>query len=398
MSWQKYAIFFTAVVLQSCAYGSTFILVELFASQGHTALAVGRSSATTAIGAVALTFVAGRLVNWLGEIYVITGTSFCLSAALTVFVFVDGVFGQLLGGLLLGAGWGLFYTLIPVVLAKTVAAEHRARLFSLMAVFISMGFGLTPFLANYVSSTFFGISGVFIIIAVGCAIAGSLFLVLHHALGNDAPTEMNTPATSFASIASTIVSSAFPLLALIALGAFIFSAVNSFQIVYAKAHGWNYGHYFLANTCAAVFGRLIYSVWFSRFRGLKTVCILYLVTLASLALYLINQDDQALYLMTGILYGIGYGVSYPIVMALIANHDTEARVTDILQTTGLIFLLFLFGAPYITAPLIEARGIDVIYPILTVLGGMKMIIVIICVWLSARRKPHPEILVRRKLI
>ena len=59
----------------------------------------------------------------------------------------------LLGGLLLGAGWGLAFTIGPILLSSIVSDEKRAVYFSFLSAFNALGMGISPVAARHLLTT-----------------------------------------------------------------------------------------------------------------------------------------------------------------------------------------------------------------------------------------------------
>ncbi len=370
------SVYYFAVILQAGAYGATFLVAELYAFNGLGTLSVGQTFAAIAICAVLATACAGRLSALLGAMSVIVLAGIGLSGALVILAFSSTLAGQLAGGGLLGAGWGLFYTLSPVVLAGISSSEKRAILFSGFAAAMSLGFGLTPVISSWIATGSAGIPGMFVLLAAGSAIATILFWLVGkrmEPLSCDIASEVEIGLSGKVSFLFT--EPVWMLLALIALGAFVFSSINSFQTIYAKSHGWDYSNYYLANTGAAVVGRIVYVALFRKYKGFWTIALLYSATITCMAIFLTNEANQTLYILAGFLFGIGYGVSYPIILAQISNSVPRHLTDPALRAAGLIYFLFLFGAPYIIAPIVVSEGINAMFPVLSVIILLKCSVV-----------------------
>ncbi|MEP3247508.1 MAG: MFS transporter [Sneathiella sp.] len=384
MTLKTLVVFYIAVMLQAGAYGATFLVAELSAFHGFGTRSVGHTFAAIAICAVFATAYAGRVSHRFGTMTVIIFAGLSLSAALVILAFSGTLVVQIAGGGLLGVGWGLFYTLSPVVLSGFSSPDKRAVLFSGFAASMSIGFGLTPVMSSWISGGAFGVLGTFALLSLGSACAAVLFWFIKM---REVPLSIETTSdsgrgklTKFSFLFSEPV---WMLLVLLALGAFVFSAINSFQTIYARSHGWNYSNYYLANTAAAVLGRLVYIGFFRKFKGFWSVAILYSATIACMAIFLMNDADQTLYILAGFLFGIGYGVSYPIILAQISTSVPEQFTGPALRVAGLIYFLFLFGAPYVIAPVVVSGGVDAMFPILSMLVLLKCIIVGLIIFRSA---------------
>jgi MFS family permease len=355
--------FFAATVLGSTAYGATFLLGKLLRQQGAGPDDLGSILLMTALFSVLASMAAGIVRGTRIRRGLLGIASAVLAFALLVLAGVETSVGHLCGGAMLGIGWGIFYSLTPVVLETTTSPEFRSRMYSGLAACVSAGFGLTPVLERWLSVRSVSVPDIFNLLAVGCILAGTLFL-WDYRLDDPTPrTQCNEPRDEKWGYAGAN----FRLQVLIGLGAFTFSSINSFQLSYAAHHGFDYGVYFFVNTVFAIGGRMVHGIWLPRYRGPRTIALLNIVSMAAVATLLLNKHDAVLYAVAGALFGIGYGISNPLVLALIAERTPAAQRPAAVQMMGTVFLFCLFVAPFCLAPVIAAGGVTSILPILWVL-------------------------------
>ena len=65
---------------------------------------------------------------------------------------------------------------------------------------------------------------------------------------------------------------------------------------------------------------------------------------------------MALYVLVAILFGLGYGVSYPILVAMAANDATDDLGPQTLQLFALTYFIGIFGFPLIAGWMIVEIG------------------------------------------
>lgn len=271
-----------------------------------------------------------------------------------------------LAGLSLGLGWGLFYTLTPVVLADVIRPDERIRFFTLLSVFIMAGFGLTPILGALLTKAAVGVDVAFTIVAGLCGISSVLFFTLAvswHKLQISVPKVDSKPDTNNANrlrltdVKAVLRSPAVVPIIMVGLGASVFAAITNFQTVYAEQSGQNYAHYFLAYTLAVIICRVLFAEFAGGRSPYRIIAILLAIMTASILLFLIIETSQSLYILGAILFGVGYGVAYPIIKAMAANESDPALMSQTMQMFGLFYFIGVFGFPFIAGRVIVSFGI-----------------------------------------
>ncbi|MGB1863521.1 MAG: MFS transporter [Candidatus Puniceispirillum sp.] len=158
------SLYFFGIFLQAGAYGLTFLLPALFAGFGGNEADVGFVLALTAIATLAVVIYSGHITSLLGLMPTIalSGGLITLAALLFGLASATSLIMQA-AGLLLGAGWGLFYTLTPVALNRVIHPHERIQYFTLLSVFIMAGFGLSPVFGAALTRLGFGIGLTFLL-------------------------------------------------------------------------------------------------------------------------------------------------------------------------------------------------------------------------------------------
>lgn len=354
-----FVLFFTAIFLQSGAYGLTFILPQLFESFGANEKTVGTMLLLTAVATLITVYYSGHLSDIFGRVRVLGAA--CLSIAVALFLYgsAGGVDLRLMiASILLGCGWGLTYSLAPVVMTRLVRSEERVRYFALLSVFIMAGFGLSPVLASLVQKVGFTVNDAFYMTAVLCIISAVIFFVLvapvqaHSLNAGTETTSRHTLRTALQILHSRAL---LPII-MVCLGASVFAGMNNFQTVFAKDRGLNYADYFLAYTITVMGFRVL----LARSKGGKSpylsIAFLQYVMCGSILLFLFMGNSAVLYIAVAILFGIGYGVSYPILAAMASNDADKALIPQTLQLFAFAYFIGIFGFPLIAGWLIVEFG------------------------------------------
>jgi len=366
-------LYFAAIFLQAGAYGLTFMLPRLFESFGANEKVVGAMLIVTTISTLVTVYFSGHLSDLFGRLRTLGAACIAISVSLFLYGIVDTVGAALvIASLMLGFGWGLTYSLGPIVLTRLVRADERVRFFTLLSVFVMAGFGLSPVLASLLEGTGYSVRGAFYVTATLCAVSAVLFFLLDgpikaHAINPraEAPSRITITALS-----GVLKSRALLPVIMVCLGASIFAGLNNFQTVFADARGLDYANFFLTYTITVVVFRLV----LARFKGGKnpylTIAFLQYIMCLSIILFIFSGASLPLYLVVAALFGIGYGVSYPILVAMAANDARDDLSAQTLQVFAFTYFIGIFGFPLIAGWMIVEVGAR---PLLVLIAGLAAV-------------------------
>lgn len=348
-------IYFFAIFLQSGTYGLTFLLPKLFAEFGANEKDVGFMLALTAVSTLISVYYSGHLSDKLGRMMTLGISSFSLTIALYLYSIANSV-GIILtiASILIGFGWGLMYTLGPVVLTRLSTPQSRVQIFSAYSVFLMGGFGLSPVFASYLETLGYGVRDTFWIVAILCIISGIAFIALRGPINDIATTTApdNRSKLSIPSVISILTYRSWLPVIMGMLGASVFAGMNNFQTVFAEEEGLAYADFFLYYTLTVVIGR----VFLARFSGGKSpynsIALLQFIMAASVILFIYVNGNQVLYIASAVFFGIGYGVSYPILAAMAANDAPDGLMPQTMQLFSLSYFIGIFGFPLIAGIMI----------------------------------------------
>jgi len=235
------------------------------------------------------------------------------------------------------------------------------------------GFGLSPVFASWLESFGFSVRDAFKAVAVCCVISGSLFLLLNrpierHALA-EAPNARSRLSPS--AVVAIFRSRGWLPVVMVFLGASVFAGVNNFQTSIAKAEGLDYADYFLAYTITTIVCRVVFAGFSGGASPYCVIGMLQYVMFAGVLLFLMIGGNQWVYLACAILFGIGYGASYPILAAMAANDADSDLVPQTLQLFALTYFIGIFGFPYVAGWLLVDFGIPTLLICVAVLAFIE---------------------------
>lgn len=354
-----FALYLIAIFLQAGAYGLTFLLPRLFDSFGANEKVVGGMLFATTIATLVTVYFSGHLSDLFGRLRTLSGACLAISLSLFLFGYIDTVgVGLVVASLLMGFGWGLTYSLGPIVLSRLVTVADRVRYFTLLSAFNMAGFGLSPVLASVLEGAGYSVRFAFYLTGALCIISAVLFYLLDHPIKAHAisPRAEAPSRITFRALSGVVKSRSLLPITMICLGASVFAGMINFQTVFADARGLDYANFFLVYTATVVFFRLI----LARFRGgdnpYRTIAFLLCVMGTSVVLFIFSSTSVPLYLLVAVLFGIGYGVSYPILVTAAANDAQEDLSAQTLQLFALTYFIGIFGFPLIAGWMIVEVG------------------------------------------
>lgn len=354
-----FILYFAAIFLQAGAYGLTFMLPRVFGSFGANEKIVGAMLMVTTLSTLVTVCFSGHLSDLFGRLRTLGAA--CIAISLSLFLYgtldVVGV-GLVMASLLLGFGWGLTYSLGPIVLTRLVGPDERVRYFTLLSVFVMAGFGLAPVLASTLEGAGHSPRSAFHVTAVLCVLSAILFFVLDRPMKAHAisPRAEAPSRITFAALSGVFTSRALLPIIMVSLGASVFAGLNNFQTVFADERGLDYASFFLTYTTTVVVCRLL----LARFKGGKrpylTIAILQYIMCLSIVIFIFSGTSLPLYLVVAVLFGVGYGVSYPILVAMAAQDAREDLSAQTLQVFALTYFVGVFGFPLIAGWMIVEVG------------------------------------------
>lgn len=345
--------------MQAGAYGLTFMLPRLFDSFGASEKVVGAMLFATAISTLVTVYFSGHLSDFFGRVHTLAIACVAISVSLFLYGTVTSVgAGLAAASVLLGFGWGLTYSLGPIVLTRLVDASERVRFFALLSIFVMAGFGLAPVVASMLEKVGYSIREAFYLTSATSLISAGLFLFLARPVASHAinPGPEASSRITLVSLGEVLKSRALVPVIMVCLGASVFAGLNNFQTVFADARGLDYATFFLVYTTVVVAFRAV----LAKFKGGRnpylTIAVLQYVMGASVVLFIFSGSSVALYVIVAVLFGLGYGASYPILVAMAAN-DAEAHLgPQTLQLFALAYFVGIFGFPLIAGWMIVELG------------------------------------------
>lgn len=355
-----FALFCLASYLLSLSYGSTFLLSLLIDSRGGNEHDAGSVISMAMLSTFIAVIASGHLADALGAARSIACLGILLVVACLGFALTPG-FGQglMLFGLTLGLGWGVFYTLGPIIVAMLVAPSHRAKYFAWLSGSMMTGIGSGPLLGRAASAMGLPLESAFYIAALASLVGVLMFWRLGSYLKQQ-PNLLGTGTVSKISWASTrrvLGSKAAFAIIMVGLGGCVFGGLSSFQTSYAASQGLDYSLFFLGFMGAAITSRLLIASVVVKRDAYWSACVLSGLMLVSILMFSFGVHDSFSYLLAAITLGVGYGLTYSVINGLAANEAPTASTPQALLLFSLSYFIGVFGFPLLAGMLIVEHGV-----------------------------------------
>nr|BFD40587.1 MFS transporter [Pseudomonas sp. FFPRI_1] len=368
VSGPLFGLFCLGSYLLSLSYGSTFLLSLLISGRGGNEHDAGSVISAAMLSTFVAVIGSGHLADWLGAARSVALFGCLLALASLGFALTPGFGpGLLVFGLTLGLGWGVFYTLGPILVAMLVEPAQRARYFALLSGSMMTGIGSGPLLGRLASALGYPLTSAFFIAAAASLLGVLIFWRLGAHLHQRA-SHLGTAAARITWDGTVRVLSSravFPIL-MVGLGGCVFGGLSSFQTSYGPSRGVDYSLFFLGFMSAAIASRMLIAGFVVKRDPYRASCLLSGLMVVSILLFLFAVDSSASYLLAAAVLGVGYGLTYSVINGLAANEAPSASTSQSLLLFSLSYFIGVFGFPLLAGRIIVESGIQTL--LFTVLG------------------------------
>ena len=370
-----FALFCVASFLLSLSYGSTFLLSLLIHARGGNEHDAGSVISMAMLSTFVAVVLSGHLADAVGAARAIAGMGVLLVVACLGFALTPG-FGQglMLFGLALGLGWGVFYTLGPIIVTLLVEPTQRAKYFALLSGSMLSGIGSGPLLGRAAGALGLPLTTAFYIAGLA-SLAG---VVMFWRLGAHLKHHTNVPSSRISWAASRRVLSskaAFAIL-MVGLGGCVFGGLSSFQTSYAAAHGLDYSLFFAGFLSAAISSRLLIAGFVVKRDAYRAACVLSGIMLGSIALFAFGVNGNFSYVLAAATLGVGYGLTYSVINGLVAHEAPPGTTSQALLLFSLAYFVGVFGFPWLAGRIIVDYGLSTLMLSVLAIAALNWLIAV----------------------
>ena len=356
VSTKLFALFCFASFLLSLSYGSTFLLSLLIHTRGGNEHDAGSVISTAMLSTFVAVVISGHLSDTWGAARAIAGMGLLLVVACLGFALMPGFgLGLMVFGLALGLGWGVFYTLGPMIVAMLVTPQQRAKYFALLSGSMMSGIGAGPLLGRAASALGWPLTTAFYIAAAASFVGVLLFWRLGAQLEQQGP--VTTAKISWAATRRVLSSKAVFAIIMVGLGGCVFGGLSSFQTSYAAAHAVDYSLFFAGFLSAAITSRLLIAGFVVKRDAYRAACVLSGLMLVSVLMFSFSVSGSFSYLLAAVTLGVGYGLTYSVINGLVANEAPPGTTSQALLLFSLAYFVGVFGFPWLAGKLIVEYGL-----------------------------------------
>lgn len=354
----RFGMFCVACFLLSISYGATFLLSLLVASFGGDERDTGQVFAVAMISTLVAVLGSGHVMQRIGACRCIALGAVCLVTASLGFALVSDMGIALMTcGLILGLGWGLFYTIGPIMVAAMVEPARRAHCFALLSGSMLTGIGSGPLMGKLSGYLGMPVQAAFFGAAAAAALGGLYFWRIGTDTRDARLQPVGQPQISLGTALRVLRSYSASSIVMVGFGGAIFGGMGGFQTSYAASLGLDYSLFFVGFMGAAIGCRLLIAGWVVKRNPLSASCILTTLMLIAVVGFSEWVHDSASYLMTAALLGVGYGLNYSVINGLAANEAPTGLTAQALLLFSLSYFIGVFGFPFIAGKLISSTGI-----------------------------------------
>ena len=388
VSTKLFALFCLASFLLSLSYGSTFLLSLLIHTRGGDEHDAGSVISTAMLSTFVAVMISGHLSDAWGAARTIAGMGLLLVVACLGFALMPG-FGQGLRvfGLALGLGWGVFYTLGPIIVAMLVAPQQRAKYFALLSGSMMSGIGAGPLLGRAASALGLPLTTAFYIAALASLVGVLVFWRLSRHLKQEAAVAK----ISWAATRQVLSSKAAFAIIMVGLGGCVFGGLSSFQTSYAAAHALDYSLFFAGFLSAAITSRLLIAGWVVKRDAYAAACVLSGLMLLSVLMFGFTVSGPVSYLLAAVTLGVGYGLTYSVINGLVANEAPAGTTSQALLLFSLGYFVGVFGFPLLAGRIIVEYGLTTLLLTVVAVALLNWLITVVrLIWRRSSPARHQQ--------
>ncbi|MGP3980922.1 MFS transporter [Streptomyces sp. KR80] len=352
---------YTGSLLIAGAYGLTLLLPAYVKSLGENEAMAGLIYWCGAIGAVGSLVVGGRMAQRVGPSTAAMAGSVIYAVATGIIAGTTNFAAILVAGVLLGTGWALFFTTVPIVISARIEAEKRSLYFLVLAGFNALGMGVTPIIGAKMVDQGASYRLVFVVAVLLSVVSAAAFatVVWRQRKSGLLTSDEGREGGIFGPVARVLRSPARPFLVMVLLGACVFSAMTTYQTTFANSRGIDSAYFYAAYTLGVIVPRFTVSRRISGWDPARTTMVLLAGMCASLVLFLLVGHNVILYAISSLILGITYGLVYPIIQAQAANYAPGELRHWALWYFSLAYFIGVYGFPLIAGTIIVVAGYQI---------------------------------------
>ncbi|MFJ4396120.1 MFS transporter [Pseudomonas sp. NPDC089396] len=354
--------------LLSLSYGTTFLLAMTLRAHGASEADAGSVISTAMLSTFLAVIFSGHLSDHLGAAKSVAVGAVFLAAACLGFAALPGLgVAMMLFGLLLGFGWGVFYTLGPIIVAMLIEPERRVKYFALLSGCMMTGIGTGPLLGRVAQALGYPVEAAFVVAAGASVLGGVMFWLMAPRIQQHQRAVAVSRITPVAARSVLSSKAAFAIL-MVGLGGAIFGGLSSFQTSYAALLHLDYSLFFIGFMSAVIACRLLVAGFIVKRDPYVMACVLTALIVLSVLMFMYWVESPGGYLLAAIVLGVGYGLTYSVINGLAANEAPAGQTAQALLLFSLAYFIGVFGFPLLAGKVIVEAGMAALLQLLLVIA------------------------------
>ena len=354
--------------LLSLSYGTTFLLAMTLRAHGASEADAGSVISTAMLSTFLAVIFSGHLSDHLGAAKSVAVGAVFLAAACLGFAALPGLrVAMMLFGLLLGFGWGVFYTLGPIIVAMLIEPERRVKYFALLSGCMMTGIGTGPLLGRVAQALGYPVEAAFVVAAGASVLGGVMFWLMAPRIQQHQSAVAVSRITPVAARSVLSSKAAFAIL-MVGLGGAIFGGLSSFQTSYAALLHLDYSLFFIGFMSAVIACRLLVAGFIVKRDPYVMACVLTALIVLSVLMFMYWVESPGGYLLAAIVLGVGYGLTYSVINGLAANEAPAGQTAQALLLFSLAYFIGVFGFPLLAGKVIVEAGMAALLQLLLVIA------------------------------
>jgi MFS family permease len=364
------AMFYLGCLSVAGSYGLTLLLPAAVKAAGGSQAQAGLIYWCGALGACGTLVLGGRLAERIGAGWGAAAGAVLYGAASGLMA-GGGVVGgaAYAAGLLLGAGWALFFTSAPIMVSAMAGTGRAGAGFLVLAGFNALGMGTAPIAGQLLVQHGLTYRAVFALAALLSVCSAALFCGSAwrrpHA---DAGQGRSTAGGMVGPVRLVLGSGAWPFLLMVLLGACVFTTMTAFQPGLAASRGLSSSVFYAFYTLGVIVPRFTVTGLLARSSRAAATTALLAGMCLSLAGFLLAGHDPVVYAVSATLLGVSYGLAYPLIQARAAGSAPGGLRHWALWYFSLAYFAGLYGFPLIAGLVIALGGYRSLMAVLLVIG------------------------------
>jgi MFS family permease len=356
------------------SYGLTLLLPAFVKAAGGGPAQAGLIYWCGALGAGAALILSGRLAERAGAGWSATAGAVVYAAA-TGIMAGGGVLGgdAYAAGLLLGAGWALFFTSAPIAVSSMVGARPASPCFLVLAGFNALGMGAAPIAGQLLVQHGWSYRAVFALAALLSVGSAVLFCGPARHLRRPAAAQARGARRDLTGpLRLVLASKARPFLLMVLLGACVFTTMTAFQPGFAASTGQSAPVFYAFYTLGVIVPRFTVTRLLARWCPAATTTVLLAGMCLSLAGFMLAGHNRVLYAVSATMLGVSYGLAYPLIQARAVDGVPVELRHWTLWYFSLAYFAGLYGFPLVASLVITLGGYPALIAVLLMIGVAEL--------------------------